>query len=69
MVGTLQYLTLTRPDICYAANKVCQYLHAPTKVHWTTAKPIFRYVKSTITVGLTFTKSSSTQVSAFSDAD
>jgi histone deacetylase 1/2 len=69
MVGALQYLTLTRPDICYAVNKVCQYLHAPTTVHWTAAKRILRYVKSTITVGLTFTRSSSTQVSAFSDAD
>jgi histone deacetylase 1/2 len=54
MVGALQYLTLTRPDICYAVNKVCQYLHAPTTVHKIAAKPILRYVKSTITFGLTF---------------
>jgi histone deacetylase 1/2 len=68
MVGALQYLTLTRPDISYAVNKVCQ-LHAPTTDHWTAAKRILRYVKGTITVGLTFRRSSSTQVSAFSDAD
>lgn len=69
MVGALQYLTLTRPDISYAVNKVCQYLHAPTTVHWTAAKRILRYVKHTMTVGLTFAKSPSTLVSAFSDAD
>jgi histone deacetylase 1/2 len=69
MVGALQYLTLTRPDISYAVNKVCQYLHAPTTVHWTAAKRILRYVKHTLSMGLTFMKSNSSLVSAFSDAD
>ncbi|WVZ57884.1 hypothetical protein U9M48_008219 [Paspalum notatum var. saurae] len=30
IVGALQYLTITRPDLAYSVNKVCQYLHAPT---------------------------------------
>jgi histone deacetylase 1/2 len=69
LVGALQYITLTRPDISFAVNKVCQYLHAPSTVHWAAAKRILRYVKHTMAVGLTFLKSESTLVSAFSDAD
>lgn len=33
VVGALQYLQLTRPDISNYVNKVCQFLHNPTKVH------------------------------------
>jgi hypothetical protein len=40
IVGALQYITLTRPDIVFPVNKVCQFLHVPTTVHWTTVKCI-----------------------------
>lgn len=52
LVRALQYLTLTRPDISYVVNKVCQYLHAPTTLHWSTVKIILRYVKGTLHLGL-----------------
>ena len=69
MVGALQYLTLTRSDICFPVNKVCQYLHAPASQHMTTVKRILRYLKGTMSTGLKFTKSACNIVSAFSDAD
>jgi histone deacetylase 1/2 len=69
IVGALQYVTLTRPDISFSVNKVCQFLHAPTTLHWTAVKRILRYLKYTMSLGLKLVKSESTLVSAFSDAD
>jgi hypothetical protein len=69
VVGALQYLTLTRSDISFAVNKVCQFLHAPTMVHWAAVKRILRYLKSCTRVGLRIIKSRSLLVTGFSDAD
>ena len=69
IVGALQYLTLTRPDISFSVNKVCQFLHSPTTLHWPTVKRILRYLKFTVSTGLKIKRSNSILVSAFSDAD
>jgi hypothetical protein len=69
VVGALQYLTLTRTDIAFPVNKVYQFLHAPTTIHWDSVKRILRYIKHTTKLGLKIQKSESTLVSAFSDTD
>ena len=69
IVGGLQYLTITRPDLSFAVNRVCQYLHAPTDVHWSAVKRILRYVRLAVSFGLHLRPSSSRVLSAFSDAD
>jgi histone deacetylase 1/2 len=69
VVGALQYLTLTRPDISFVVNKVCKYLHAPTEVHWSVVKRILRYVKANTKIGLSINQCKSLLVSCFSDAD
>lgn len=68
LVGDLQYLTLTHPDIAFSVNKVCQYLHSPTSVHFAAVKRILRYISGTLNYGLRFVRSSSS-LSAFSDAN
>lgn len=69
IVGGLQYLTITRPDISYAVNRVCQYLHAPRTSHWSAMKRILRYLSHTVSYGLHLRSTSSSALSAFSDAD
>lgn len=69
LVGALQYLTLTRPDISFAVNKVCQFLHAPTTTHLSAVKRILRYIRGTQQLGLWIRKTKSMMISAFSNAD
>jgi histone deacetylase 1/2 len=65
IVGALQYIMYTRPDIAFSVNKVCQFLHAPT----TAVKRILRYLCGIISLGLRLSRSSSTIISAFSNAN
>lgn len=58
VVGALQYVTLTQPDIAYSVNQLCQHMHNPTFVNWTTAKQVLRYLKGTVDLGLHYTKGS-----------
>jgi hypothetical protein len=69
IVGGLEYLTLTHPDLVFSVNKVCQYLHSSTTLHLTTVKRILRYVRGTTDMGLRIVKSPSMLMSGFSDAD
>jgi hypothetical protein len=52
VVGALQYCTLTRPEIAYSVNQLCQHLHTPTTAHWSSAKRVLCYLKGTVDHGL-----------------
>jgi hypothetical protein len=69
IVGGLQYLTLTCPDISFAVNKACQFLPKPIDHHMTVVKRILQYVRHMLSNTLKFHRSSSLKLSAFSDAD
>ena len=69
IVRALQYLTFTRPDICYAVNKVCQFMHTPTEDHWSAVKRILHYLQATVTYGLHITQDSPLSIHGFTDAD
>ncbi|KAL5579060.1 hypothetical protein UlMin_011502 [Ulmus minor] len=68
-VGALQYLLFTRPDFAFSVNKVCQFMHKPTEVHWQAIKRILRYLARTINHGICFIATPNTTLTAFTDAD
>ncbi|XP_019157743.1 PREDICTED: LRR receptor-like serine/threonine-protein kinase GSO1 [Ipomoea nil] len=67
--GALQYLTVTRPDLSYAVNLLCQHIHAPTTTDWTYLKRVLRYVKGTLNLGLRISRSTSMDIHDYSDSD
>ncbi|KAL4025120.1 hypothetical protein IC575_013498 [Cucumis melo] len=69
LVGSLIYLTVTRPDIAYAVHIVSQFMAAPRTIHFTAVLRILRYIKGTLGHGLQFSSQSSLVLSGFSDAD
>ena len=58
LVGDLQYLTITCPDLPHSVNSISQFLHAPTDVHFQVVKRLICYIKSTLHYGLKFISSS-----------
>ncbi|XP_019158346.1 PREDICTED: uncharacterized protein LOC109155074 [Ipomoea nil] len=69
LVGSLMYLLLTHPDLSFAVNRLCQFMHNPTQDNWAAVKRVLRYVKGTLHLGLRLTASSAPVVHAFSDSD
>ncbi|GJS94918.1 retrovirus-related pol polyprotein from transposon TNT 1-94 [Tanacetum coccineum] len=69
MVGSLMYLSASRPDIVFAVCMCARYQAKPTEMHLTAIKRIFRYLKGTIHMGLWYPKDSGFELKAFADAD
>jgi hypothetical protein len=44
LAGALQYLTLTRPDLAYAVQQLCLFMHAPHEPHRALINCILRFV-------------------------
>ena len=69
IVGALQNLTITRPDISFSVNKACQVMHSPKNSDWTTVKHLLRYLKDSLSDGLFYSHNSDISLEMFSDAD
>ena len=76
-IGASQYVTITRPDITFSINKVCQFMVKPTTTHWFVVKWILRFLKGIpchgfklqISLSLTLSLSLSFDIQSYTDID
>jgi hypothetical protein len=69
MIGSLMYLTSTRPYIMFVVSLVSRFMHQPHESHWRESKRILRYVSGTNFYGLFYTSANDSNVVAYTDAD
>ena len=69
LVGSLRYLTCTRPDILYSVGVVSRFMEEPKYSHWKANKRILRYIKGTETHGLFYSESIEYKLMGYSDSD
>ncbi|GJT17153.1 retrovirus-related pol polyprotein from transposon TNT 1-94 [Tanacetum coccineum] len=69
MIGSLMYLTSSRPDLVFAVCMCARYQARPTKKHLHAVKRIFRYLRGTLNMGLWYSKDTNIALTAFADAD
>nr|GFA89551.1 hypothetical protein [Tanacetum cinerariifolium] len=69
MIGSLMYVTSSRPDIMFATCMCARYQANPNEHHVSDVKRIFCYLKGTINFGLWYLKDSGFDLTAYSDAD
>jgi hypothetical protein len=69
MIGSLMYLTNTRPYICFVVNTLSQYMVDPKRVHLIAVKHVMRYLKGTVDYGLKYVADSEINLLGYSDSD
>jgi hypothetical protein len=71
MIGSLMYMTATRPDLTYAVSLISRFMEAPTELHYQAVRKILHYLKGTLDYGLFYKKKKSErhELVGFSDSD
>nr|GFB29548.1 retrovirus-related Pol polyprotein from transposon TNT 1-94 [Tanacetum cinerariifolium] len=69
MIGSLMYVTSSRPHIMFTTRMCARYQANPNEHHVSAVKMIFRYLKGTINLGIWYLKDSGFDLTVYSDAD
>ena len=69
LVGSLRYLTATRPDLIYSVNIVSRYMENPRESHMLAVKRILRYVQGTLGYGIQYRRDGEEELVGFVDSD
>ena len=68
IIGSLIYLTNTRPGICFAVNTLSMYMVNPKHIHLIGGKHVMRYLKGTLYYGLRYTFSKEIKLHEYADS-
>lgn len=69
-IESFMYLTnMIGSDLCYAVNKLSQYVKQPKLKHWHTIKKILKYLKETINYGITYQRDKENNICVYNDTD
>lgn len=69
IVGSLMYLTATRPDLMLAVSLINRYMANPTELHYQATKRVLRYIQGTTDYGILYKKSGAEELVGFTDSD
>ena len=69
LVGSLIYLTATRPNINFVVGTLFRFMHHPCEGHWNAAKRVFKYLKGTQPYGIKYSKFSNFHLTGYSDSN
>ena len=69
IVGSLMYLTATRPDVMFVVGLISRYMENPTELHLQVTKRVLKYLKRTLDFGIFYKKGGNNELIAYTDSD
>lgn len=69
VIGSLMYITTTRPDLQFAVSLLSRYMSKPTQLHLQAAKRMLRYLKGTLDFGIWYKRGGIGKLLAYTDSD